>query len=581
MQSAQVSQQVKTETIDLLPTGRAVQSIAKVLPGITISGGERGGVDVGGTAAFQSVTPNAHGSRGDNVYQIDGMTVRPLGNGTAAQYYNDGQFEEYTYTTSAIPAEVAYGGVRIQMTSKDGGNEFHGYGLGQIEPWQSNNYSDDLRNAGLKVPDGVLKLWDVQGQVGGPFIKNKLWFFLVHRYNGGDFLVGNSFYHDPAVCQQYGTQLEQDHNCQGVDDNYELSTVGRLTWQATPKNKVSGYYSKEDKQRGHRELAAGVSPETSTPRTCGCRPAAIKWTAPITNRLLWDAGVSQYFQLHLYLSAGAAAYDNMSFADLTYSTKWGGRPGGLFQRDNYKRYYNASIACVTGSHAFKVGGQLNKAVEDSHYDVAPFHMVAQFRTGVATSVIVDDTPVFNRPRHNESGLFAQDTWTMKRLTLNPGIRFDSYHPWIGVQDAPASPWLPARHSSKLTISSRGGTGRHASARSRPLATARRRESQRQQIHCDSWQRHRRSLQPARGVDRLADVEGRRNDGIPQYSEVGPSTISISARSDRVSRIESGARKADRVVHVAPASADAALVALAGFYHRTFYDLSKAVNTRST
>jgi hypothetical protein len=35
---------------------------------------------------------------------------------------------------------------------------------------------------------------------------------------------------------------------------------------------------------------------------------------------------------------------------------------------------------------------------------------------------------------------------MKRLTLNPGIRFDSFHPWIGTQDAPASPWLPARHS---------------------------------------------------------------------------------------------------------------------------------------
>src|SRR5712691_11429453 len=194
VQSAQVSQQVTTETVDLLPTGRAVQSIAKVLPGITISGGERGGVDVGGTAAFQSVTPNAHGSRGDNVYQIDGMTVQSgIGNGTSAQYYNPGQFDEYTYTSSAIPAEVAYGGVRIQMSSKDGGNVFHGYGLGQIEPWQTSNYTDTLKNAGLKVPDGVLKLWDLQGQVGGPFIKNKLWFFIVHRYNGGNFLVGNSF----------------------------------------------------------------------------------------------------------------------------------------------------------------------------------------------------------------------------------------------------------------------------------------------------------------------------------------------------------------------------------------------------
>jgi Carboxypeptidase regulatory-like domain len=584
VQSAQVSQQVKTETVDLLPTGRAVQSIAKVLPGITISGGERGGVDVGGTAAFQSVTPNAHGSRGDNVYQIDGMTVQSgIGNGTSAQYYNPGQFDEYTYTSSAIPAEVAYGGVRIQMTSKDGGNTFHGYGLGQIEPWQSKNYTSALQTAGLKVPDGVLKLWDLQGQVGGPFIKNKLWFFIVHRYNGGDFLVGNSFYHDTAVCQQYGTQLEKDHNCQGVDDNYELSTVGRLTWQATPKNKVSGFYSKENKQRGHRELAAGVSPETSTPQDMRLSYSAeIKWTAPITSRLLWDAGVSQYFLNYTFTyQDGSAAYNNMSFADLTYSTKWGARPGGLFQRDNYKRYYNASLSYVTGSHALKVGGQLNKAVEDSHYDVAPWHMVAQFRTGVATSVIVDDTPVFNRPRHDEWGLFAQDTWTLKRLTVNPGIRYDAYHPWIGTQDAPASPWLPARHFEEINdlltwknwsprfsavydlfgngkTAVKGNVSKYVAILGNGTADL---------------------YNPLAVLTDSRQWRDANNDGIPQYTEVGPSTIT-NFGTQRPRFQDPDLQREQQVEWSASVQHQLMprMSLLAGFYHRTFYNLSKQVNT---
>ena len=113
--NAQVQQQITRETLDLLPTGRSAWSLAKVLPGITSSG-----TDVGGSGGFQSLTVNVHGSKGDNVYQIDGMTVQSgIGNGTAPQYYNDGQFEEYTYTTSAIPAEVAFGGVRVQMTSKE------------------------------------------------------------------------------------------------------------------------------------------------------------------------------------------------------------------------------------------------------------------------------------------------------------------------------------------------------------------------------------------------------------------------------------------------------------------------------
>ncbi|PYQ93961.1 MAG: hypothetical protein DMF96_27810 [Acidobacteria bacterium] len=452
VQSAQVSQQVTRPVLDAIPTGRSVQAIGKVLPGITTSGGERGGVDVGGTAGFQSVTLNSHGSRGDNVYQIDGMTVQSgIGNGTAAQYYNDGQFEEYTYTTSAIPAEVAYGGVRIQMTSKEGGNAFHGYGLAQIEPWQTSNFTTDLEKAGLRVPDGVMELWDTQVSLGGPIKKDRLWFFTVHRYNGGNFLVGNSFYRDQAVCDQFGTDAERAHGCQGVDDNYELSNVARLTWQATKNHKIAGFYSKENKQRGHRELAAGVSPESSTPQDMRLSySAALKWQAPLTNKLLWDAGVSQYFLNYTFTYLpGAAAYQNLGYQDLTLSTRWGARPGGLFHRNNYKRYYSASLAYVTGSHALKGGVQYNHAVEDSYYNVDPWHMVAQFRAGAASSVLVDNTPVFNKPGHDESGLFFQDSWTLKRLTINPGIRYDWFHPWVAEQTAPASPWLPERHFAAI------------------------------------------------------------------------------------------------------------------------------------
>jgi hypothetical protein len=445
VQSAAVSQQVTRATLDAIPTGNSAWALGKVLPGITTSGGERGGVDVGGTAGFQATTLNAHGSRGDNVYQIDGMTVQSgIGNGTSPQYYNDNQFQEYTYTTSGIPAEVAYGGVRIQMTSREGSNAFRGQLMGQSAPWQSNNYSADLQAAGLKVPDGVLKLWDVSGYIGGPVIHDRLWFFATHRYNGGNFLVGNSFYHDPAVCQQYGNDLEKAHNCQGVDDNYTLSTIGRLTWQATPRNKIGAYYSKEDKQRGHRELAAGVSPEASTPQDMRLSYSAeIKWTAPITSRLLWEAGVSQYFLNYTFTyQPGAAAYNDLPRQDLTLSTTWGARPGGLFQRDNYKRYWTGTLSYVTGSHALKWGFQANQALENSFYSVSPFQMVAQYRNSVPSSVLVDDEPVFNRPRHNEAALFVQDTWTLKRLTLSPGIRYDWFHPWIAAQDAPASIWVP-------------------------------------------------------------------------------------------------------------------------------------------
>ena len=437
VQNAQVQQQITRETLDLLPTGRSAWSLAKVLPGITSSG-----TDVGGSGGFQSLTVNVHGSKGDNVYQIDGMTVQSgIGNGTAVQYYNDGQFEEYTYTTSAIPAEVAFGGVRVQMTSKDGGNTFKGYGLAQYAPWQTSNYSSELATAGLRTPDRTIRIWDTQASLGGPIKRDKLWFFATNRYNGGDFLIGNSFYRDPAQC----TELERPYDCQGIDDNWIESAVARLTYQMTPKNKFAGFYSKENKYRGHREIAAGVSPEATTPQITNLSYSAqVKWTAPLSDRFLIDVGVSQY-----YLSYDFKYQDNVlpgavAKTDLTLQTTWGARPGGFFTRGGYKRYHIANVSYVTGAHNLKAGIQYNHATEYSFYDVRLGHVVQQYRNGVPSSVLVDNTPVNNKPGHDEFGAFVQDSWTFDRLTVSPGIRWDWFHPWVAEQTASAGRWVPER-----------------------------------------------------------------------------------------------------------------------------------------
>jgi hypothetical protein len=437
VQNAQVQQQITRETLDLLPTGRSAWSLAKVLPGITASG-----TDVGGSGGFQSLTVNVHGSKGDNVYQVDGMTVQSgIGNGTAPQYYNDGQFEEYTYTTSAIPAEVAYGGVRIQMTSRDGGNQFKGYGLGQYAKWQTDNYSSELASAGLRTPDSTIKIWDTQASLGGPIMRDKLWFFVTNRYNGGDFLIGNSSYRDPAQC----TDLERPYNCQGVDDNWIESAVGRLTYQATPKNKIAGFYSKENKYRGHREIAAGVSPEATTPQVTNLSYSAqVKWTAPLSDRFLIDVGVSQYYLSYDFKYQDNVLPNAVAKTDLTLQQTWGARPGGFFTRGGYKRYYMGNMAYVTGTHNFKAGIQYNHATEYSFYDVRRGHVVQQYRNGVPASVLVDNTPVNNKPGHDEFGAFVQDNWTMDRLTISPGVRFDWFHPWVAKQVAPAGRWVPER-----------------------------------------------------------------------------------------------------------------------------------------
>ena len=443
VQNAQVQQQITRETLDLLPTGRSAWSLAKILPGITSTG-----TDVGGSGGFQSLTVNVHGSKGDNVYQIDGMTVQSgIGNGTAPQYYNDGQFEEYTYTTSAIPAEVAYGGVRVQMTSRDGGNQFKGYGLAQYAKWQTDNYNSTLAAAGLRTPDSTIKIFDTQASLGGPIKRDQLWFFVTNRYNGGDFLIGNSSYRDRSQC----TDLERKYDCQGVDDNWIESAVGRLTYQATPKNKIAGFYSWENKFRGHREIAAGVSPEATTPQVTNLSYSAqVKWTAPLSDRFLVDVGVSQYYLNYDFKYQDNVLPDAVAKTDLTLQTTWGARPGGFFRRGGYKRYHMANLSYITGSHTLKAGVQYNHATEYSFYDVRRGHVVQQYRNGVPASVLVDNTPVNNKPGHDEAGAFIQDSWTINRLTINTGVRYDWFHPWVDEQVAEAGRWVPERKFAAIT-----------------------------------------------------------------------------------------------------------------------------------
>jgi hypothetical protein len=83
------------------------------------------------------------------------------------------------------------------MTSKDGGNAFHGYRLrANRAVAEQKNYTDALKNApgatsnsvcGLKYGRRVEAVGSSGAKSVVPFIKSKLWFFVVHRYNGGNF----------------------------------------------------------------------------------------------------------------------------------------------------------------------------------------------------------------------------------------------------------------------------------------------------------------------------------------------------------------------------------------------------------
>src|ERR1700730_14292583 len=135
--------------------------------------------DVGGSAGEHQNQLKAHGgSFNDRLVQLDGLMKAKIGCNYSCTGLstNDASTQELSYEFGAISAEVAGGGVRVNIIPKDGGNRFSGSGFFNCanDKLQGGNVDDGLRSQGITTADSILKIFDASGAIGGPIKKDKL-----------------------------------------------------------------------------------------------------------------------------------------------------------------------------------------------------------------------------------------------------------------------------------------------------------------------------------------------------------------------------------------------------------------------
>jgi len=176
---------INADTIDALPTARNYFGVARMIPGT-----QGGGNDVGGSLiqdVGQSLT--IHGSKNTDqritVNGVNTMTLQAGGN-IGGQTPDMGSAAEVTVDTTSLGADLPTGGVRVNFVPKDGGNTFSNSGIFSAtgSALQGNNYSAALQNAGLPAPNQIIHAYDVNESFGGPFKRDKVWFWASLRYNG-------------------------------------------------------------------------------------------------------------------------------------------------------------------------------------------------------------------------------------------------------------------------------------------------------------------------------------------------------------------------------------------------------------
>jgi hypothetical protein len=128
---------------------------------------------------------------------VDGMRMNNLcGSGQySAMYWSDSMFSEISYATGADSAEMGQGGLRINMIPKEGGNQIRGSVFGNFtnDKWQANNLDDNLKSRGLQSIGKIQEIWDFNPTVGGPIMRDKLWFHFAFRNWGVNRTVAGSY----------------------------------------------------------------------------------------------------------------------------------------------------------------------------------------------------------------------------------------------------------------------------------------------------------------------------------------------------------------------------------------------------
>jgi hypothetical protein len=471
VQSTRRQQIVDDDTLKALPATRGYNALVFLVPSIT---GGSNQIDLNpAMRIFYS-----HGGRGnEGRVSVDGLSVGSAFNGGGVSGYivDTSNSQEMQVALSGGLGETEMGGATVNFVPKTGGNTFSGNAFfSNAGKWsQGSNLDDRLRGFGLTDPPALYQTWDVSGSLGGPIKRDKLWFFANYRDIGS---------HDQILGMYANANAGNPNSWSYVPDkslparsavSTTISAI-RLTSQVTPKNKVGFYYDYQKqcngstlttekgdgtcRTRGDDWIASGTTTNIAPEAASGAQGTSggafgyantyqsviqATYTSTLTSKLLLEAGVSSYMSKWGWMEPPGAILDLIQVteqnaisgidaqgqpflmpANLTYrALDWN------FNNMQNPTPWRAALSYVTGAHSMKFGyqGIYNRTDNFNHYNNNRLNY--RFQGGVPNQFTMNIGDFLIMDRSQSTSFFAQDQWTMGRLTLQGAVRYDRAWSW--------------------------------------------------------------------------------------------------------------------------------------------------------
>jgi hypothetical protein len=382
-----MSKTVPAEIVQNLPNPQDITAILSFTPGV----------------GDDQVAYGATGFTANRIW-IDGVDVSSptLGQLYASMNYN--WIEEVQVTGLGAPAEYGeYTGIVGNFLTRSGSNSFHGLfeTFFQNENLVSNNTPDtDLQSK--------FNSYDVTGQLGGPILRDKLWFFTGFHYPYSE---------------------EQPFGYKGVVTTKYPKLISKLTYKPNQNNTLQGFvhynYQRMDGGSGAFSIEpanALILPEASTINTCNESSWNVTWISLLSPQTNMDARFGGFL------------------ANCSVSPRNGNTPGHLdavtgissvnsINHGDFRRFrpqFNVSMSHFAndflGEHDFKFGVQIERSNVINSYgynnETWYYDYYGPYLRFSGPDINVDVS-------NHRTSSYIQDNWNLSdRLTLSAGIRWD-------------------------------------------------------------------------------------------------------------------------------------------------------------
>jgi len=439
---------ITPQQIKEMPTnGRNYLDLMQLVPGVVVNRQANVGSD--------NSTPVLGERAGNNNFLIDGQPNKDTVNGGAASQFNQETIAEFQVLTAGFRAEFGQAsGAVVNVITRSGGNAYHG--LASI--FYRNNVFDSSNSIDPNEDEApFLQRWDYSLALGGPIVKDKVFFF-----GSGERIRENRRLNfvfppgTPQIARDFETQFDNpsrtfdtrgflkfDEQLSRHSLSQAVSYTNGNVREFLPLSNATDLPSRRN-DTGARHLLLAFSDtallgEQANPWVLTLR-GGYRGDTSETRPAHPEGGVGTTFNMFSSFNTGGIFGDQGSFAF--------GNNTSLTALDQKYTSLSANLNKLFGDHNVKFGWNFLRTkvdgVESQILNLQLFATVPDFITfgpvnsGFFTVTTAGGlTPAANEIhlRNNYNALFFQDDWKfLQNLTLNLGMRWDYDSEFVSKQN---------------------------------------------------------------------------------------------------------------------------------------------------